>query len=431
MGDQAKIFQDKNLSPDRKGMVFSIEDRNGKNGFNNDNSDINSTNNNQYNENNNNNNNNNNKINNIGENDSFNQNNNPTVQNNSSNFNLSNPDHLQEIVQQLIQSYKGVSKKLDKRKRIPTSVHVQQRKEIEKNNNTGNNNSNGAPMRKQENCLKRLVSEKDLQQILKYNSKKIIWRDASPFTSNNFQDDDAPYQIKKSKILTKLINPVNFKAYNHLSQNYNLYNKKSLFYNMRDYYHNAKQNVFDYLPLTFHIQNGLEDPQFGEFLIYFEQYKQLKKSKNIWILKPGENSNRGHGITVAKSLDEIKLVLQQASNKNADDHGKTLILQKYIENPLLYNKRKFDLRCYILITKYNSGIKGYWYNDGYVRTSSSEFSFSNLSNIYTHLTNDCVQKKGTEYGKFEEGNKITFQELQKYLEIQYGSHVFNLSLIHI
>lgn len=33
-----------------------------------------------------------------------------------------------------------------------------------------------------------------------------------------------------------------------------------------------------------------------------------------------------------------------------------------------------------------------------------------------HLTNDAVQKKLDEYGKFESGNKLSYQEFQKYLE---------------
>ena len=33
-----------------------------------------------------------------------------------------------------------------------------------------------------------------------------------------------------------------------------------------------------------------------------------------------------------------------------------------------------------------------------------------------HLTNDAIQKKGDEYGKFEKGNKLSFDELGKYLE---------------
>jgi hypothetical protein len=30
---------------------------------------------------------------------------------------------------------------------------------------------------------------------------------------------------------------------------------------------------------------------------------------NIWIVKPGENSNRGVGISLARDLDELKIMI--------------------------------------------------------------------------------------------------------------------------
>ncbi len=33
-----------------------------------------------------------------------------------------------------------------------------------------------------------------------------------------------------------------------------------------------------------------------------------------------------------------------------------------------------------------------------------------------HLTNDAVQKKSEDYGKYENGNKISFADFQKYLD---------------
>lgn len=71
-----------------------------------------------------------------------------------------------------------------------------------------------------------------------------------------------------------------------------------------------------------------------------------------------------------------------------------------MENPFLYNKRKFDIRCYILITTVNGVVKGYWYNEGYIRTTSRQFNLKNLDNKLVHLTNDAIQKKGEDYGKF-------------------------------
>ena len=71
-----------------------------------------------------------------------------------------------------------------------------------------------------------------------------------------------------------------------------------------------------------------------------------------------------------------------------------------------------------MITSINGIIKGYWYEEGYIRTTSFEYSINNcLSNV--HLTNDAVQKYLPEYGKYEKGNKVSYSDFQKYLEKEY------------
>jgi tubulin--tyrosine ligase len=73
---------------------------------------------------------------------------------------------------------------------------------------------------------------------------------------------------------------------------------------MRNYYTYCcdEGNVFDTLPLTFNIKMGHDDPEFIKFTRYYEEEKAKCKinkfRKNIWIIKPGENSNRGNGIKV-------------------------------------------------------------------------------------------------------------------------------------
>lgn len=79
-------------------------------------------------------------------------------------------------------------------------------------------------------------------------------------------------------------------------------------------------------------------------------------------------------------------------------------------------KRKFDIRCFGLLTRINGILQGYFYEDGYIRTSCKEFSVNKLSNRYIHLTNDAVQKKSDDYGKFEPGNKLSYTEFQEYLD---------------
>ena len=61
------------------------------------------------------------------------------------------------------------------------------------------------------------------------------------------------------------------------------------------------ENPFDFIPLTYHIQEGSADGQFLEFEGKFKE----EKGQNVWIVKPGENTNRGNGITVCKELNQI------------------------------------------------------------------------------------------------------------------------------
>lgn len=111
----------------------------------------------------------------------------------------------------------------------------------------------------------------------------------------------------------------------------------------------------------------------------------------MWIIKPGEFSNRGNGISVCYSLDDVLLRLK-SKEKSSDGNPRTFILQKYIEKPLLYKSRKFDIRHYMLLTCFNGVTKAYWYPEGYIRTASSLFSLKRNANLFVHLTNDAVQK---------------------------------------
>lgn len=49
-----------------------------------------------------------------------------------------------------------------------------------------------------------------------------------------------------------------------------------------------------------------------------------------------------------------------------------------------------------------------------MRTSSEKFDLSlgEMDNFYIHLTNNAVQKNNENYGKFENGNQISFEDLE-------------------
>ncbi|CAK94059.1 unnamed protein product (macronuclear) [Paramecium tetraurelia] len=243
-------------------------------------------------------------------------------------------------------------------------------------------------------------------------------------------NDDSDYkQIERNqKAYFKLINQKGFtilnvhpnlKIHNHIEKNYHLGNKKALYHNLKRYYELTKQDLHSIIPMTFHVQKGSKDKVYLQFL---ENYKKLPKG-STWIVKPGEFTNRGTGIIVCQNLSEINKII---SKKQVHPNGKpfTYLIQRYIEKPFLYNKRKFDIRCYFLITQLNNIFRAYWYEDGYIRTSSEEFDLDDPANLYVHLTNDAIQKYADTYGKYENGNKLSLSEFQRYLENQSKKYNF-------
>ena len=213
------------------------------------------------------------------------------------------------------------------------------------------------------------------------------------------------------------LNPdqIPIRIYNRIERNYQLTSKKRLFLNLQGYFQSKGNDVFSVIPMTFLVQSGREDPEFKRF------ESEWREKKGLWIVKPGELTNCGRGIHVSMDIDEIRSLV--ASVSDAKGRKRSHIVQKYIEKPLLVFKRKFDIRCYGLLTCFNGHVQGYFYHDGYLRTSSKEFSLKNTANRFVHLTNDAVQKKSEDYGKFESGNKLSYAEFQKYLEGVYGSQV--------
>jgi len=217
------------------------------------------------------------------------------------------------------------------------------------------------------------------------------------------------------------LRPTDLTTCNKLECNHHLSNKKALFINMRMYYDALELDPYEHIPLTFHIKEGESEEEFRQFE---ESFKELAASgcRNVWILKPGENTNRGTGITLCGSVAAVR---EEMRSLAAASEGslRTFILQKYIEKPFLIYKRKFDIRLYALVTAVNGVIQAYFYSEGYLRTSSKEFSLKDISNKLVHLTNDAVQKYADDYGKFEQGNKLSYGDFQRYLDISRESHI--------
>jgi hypothetical protein len=161
--------------------------------------------------------------------------------------------------------------------------------------------------------------------------------------------------------------------------------------------------------------------------------REVQISKGQWengreylvpiIVKPGEYFNRGKGISIAYNEKELKSHISALFKEKRKDAK--AVCQTYLTNPLLFRRRKFDLRCYCLVTKYFDRMIVYWYKLGYARTSSYDYDEKNKTNMMVHLTNEAVQVQGTlslpnsdssTFGKFEPGNKIYYPELEEYFQ---------------
>ena len=91
-----------------------------------------------------------------------------------------------------------------------------------------------------------------------------------------------------------------------------------------------------------------------------------------------------------------------------------IIIQKYLDNPLLYKNRKFDIRCFVLVD-YHLNI--YFFKEGHLKASSELYNI-NKDNRFIHITNYSLQKKSEKFEIYEEGNEISYNDFKKYLKSQ-------------
>jgi hypothetical protein len=104
-----------------------------------------------------------------------------------------------------------------------------------------------------------------------------------------------------------------------------------------------------------------------------------KQKQNIWIMKPVALS-RGRGISLFHDLSQVV-------------YGEQVVVQQYIEKPLLLDGYKFDLRLYVLVTSFNP-LEAFFYEEGFVRLCTHRYTedTNQIDNLFIHLTNSSIQK---------------------------------------
>ena len=131
---------------------------------------------------------------------------------------------------------------------------------------------------------------------------------------------------------------------------------------------------------------------------------------NIWIIKPG-NLSRGRGISVSNKLSTIL---------ESHDDSNQIIVQKYIENPLIILGRKFDIRQWVLVTNLNPLTIWIW-EEPYLRFSAEDYNINDMSNLYSHLTNNSIAKHSEHFRETKiEGNMWERHQFAEFLQKRYG-----------
>ena len=145
------------------------------------------------------------------------------------------------------------------------------------------------------------------------------------------------------------------------------------------------------------------------------------QSTSTYIVKP-DGSAQGKGIFLTKRIEDVE-------NLNS-----MCVAQQYIKNPLLIDKKKFDLRIYVLVTSC-CPLRIYLFRDGLVRMCTEEYKHPtdrNLRDKCMHLTNYSINKRSDKYqrdGKestpSNTGNKRTISWLLNWLSRERGEAAAN------
>ena len=153
------------------------------------------------------------------------------------------------------------------------------------------------------------------------------------------------------------------------------------------------------------------------FMKAFERSRH--NAADAWIVKPAALSC-GRGIFVTQNLDEIRSLNMSETPWQ---------VSRYVNNPLLINGLKFDLRIYVTVTSFNP-LRIYMHDEGLTRFATEPYDPSpeHFDNRFMHLTNYSVNKHNTNF-EFNEGtdaedvgSKWTLDAFRKWMERQGMDH---------
>ncbi|XP_039992514.1 tubulin polyglutamylase TTLL5 isoform X4 [Xiphias gladius] len=189
-----------------------------------------------------------------------------------------------------------------------------------------------------------------------------------------------------------------FQKVNHFPRSYELTRKDRLYKNIQRMQQTHGFKNFHIVPQTFVLPS-----EYQEFCNCFA------KDRGPWIIKPVASS-RGRGIYLVSNPNQISM-------------DENILVSRYINNPLLIDEFKFDVRLYVLLTSYDPLII-YVYEEGLARFATVKYdrTSKNIKNTFMHLTNYSVNKKSSDYVSCDDpeiedyGNKWSMSAVLRYLK---------------
>ncbi|XP_037607017.1 probable tubulin polyglutamylase TTLL2 [Sebastes umbrosus] len=189
---------------------------------------------------------------------------------------------------------------------------------------------------------------------------------------------------------------------NHHPKTVGITRKDYLARNLRRMRATFGSSLYDFSPTAFILPND-----YTRFLSEYNKLRLIRGPSVYWICKPVDLS-RGRGIFI---FEDIKDMVYDCS----------VIVQRYISNPLLISGYKFDLRIYACVKSFHP-LTVYIHQEGLVRFATEKYNLSSLHNLYAHLTNTSINKFGpfykTEKERVGQGCKWTMSKFRHFLHSQ-------------
>ncbi|XP_059617253.1 tubulin monoglutamylase TTLL4 isoform X2 [Phlebotomus argentipes] len=191
-----------------------------------------------------------------------------------------------------------------------------------------------------------------------------------------------------------------YQKFNHIPGTFQIGRKDRVWRNLQLQMARNGKKEFGFMPRTYILPQDLKTLR--------QMWPRYSQRGVKWIIKPPASA-RGTGIKVVNRWSQIP-------------KRRPIIVQRYVERPMLIDGSKFDLRLYVLVTSMNP-LKVYMHTDGLARFASVRYSekVDTLNDRFMHLTNYSINKFSANYAKNEDaeackGHKWTIKSLWSYLE---------------